>query len=68
VHDREGGTTFCPGCAKPVIVRDWYEILSYTLTLEGRCQHCDTALPGRYERFGRAWGRRRVPVHIAATT
>jgi pyruvate formate lyase activating enzyme len=68
VHDREGGTTFCPGCAKPVIVRDWYEILSYTLTPEGRCPHCDTALPGRYERFGRPWGRRRVPVHIAATT
>jgi pyruvate formate lyase activating enzyme len=68
VHDREGGTTFCPGCGKPVIVRDWYEILSYTLTVEGRCPHCDTALPGRYERFGRPWGRRRVPVHIAATT
>jgi len=67
VHDREGGTTFCPGCAKPVIVRDWYEILSYTLTPEGRCPHCDTALPGRYERFGRPWGRRRVAVHIAAT-
>jgi pyruvate formate lyase activating enzyme len=66
VHDREGGTTFCPGCAKPVIVRDWYEILSYTLTPEGRCPHCDTALPGRYERFGRSWGRRRVPVHIRA--
>ena len=23
VHDREGGTTFCHGCGKPVIVRDW---------------------------------------------
>jgi pyruvate formate lyase activating enzyme len=68
VHDREGGTTFCPGCAKPVIVRDWYEILRYTLTPEGRCPHCDTALPGRYERFGRPWGGRRVPVRIAATT
>ncbi len=67
-HDREGGTTFCPGCAKPVIVRDWYEILSYTLTPEGRCPHCDTALSGRYERFGRPWGRRRLPVRIAATT
>jgi pyruvate formate lyase activating enzyme len=67
VHDREGGTTFCPGCAKPVIVRDWYEILSYALTPAGRCRHCDTALPGRYENFGRPWGRRRVPVHIAAT-
>jgi len=64
VHDREGGTTFCPGCAKPVIVRDWYEILSYAVTPEGHCRHCDTALPGRYEHFERPWGRKRVPVRL----
>jgi pyruvate formate lyase activating enzyme len=68
VHDREGGTTYCPGCRKPVIVRDWYEILSYSLTPEGRCRHCAALLPGRYERFERAWGRRRVPMHIHAST
>ena len=68
VHDREGGTTFCPGCGKPVIVRDWYEILSYALTPEGRCRHCDAAVPGRYDRFERPWGRKRIPVHIHAAT
>ena len=26
VHDPEGGTTFCPGCAAPLIERDWYAI------------------------------------------
>ena len=26
VHDRDGGTTYCPGCATPLIVRDWYRI------------------------------------------
>ena len=67
VHDREGGTTFCPGCAKPVIVRDWYEILDYSLTPDGRCMHCATRLPGRYDAFERAWGRRRVPVRINAS-
>jgi pyruvate formate lyase activating enzyme len=66
VHDREGGTTFCPGCGKPVIVRDWYEILSYAVTADGRCRHCAAPLPGRYAAFERPWGRRRVPVHIAA--
>jgi pyruvate formate lyase activating enzyme len=66
VHDREGGTTFCPGCGKPVIVRDWYEILTYAVTAEGHCRHCDAALPGRYGAFERPWGRRRVPVRIAA--
>ena len=65
VHDRTGGTTFCPGCAKPVVVRDWHEILSYDLTPAGRCTHCDTQLPGRFERYQGAWGRRRAPVRIA---
>jgi pyruvate formate lyase activating enzyme len=64
VHDREGGTTFCPGCAKPLIVRDWYEILSYAVTPQGRCPHCDTPLAGRYDVFERPWGRRRVPVRV----
>ena len=31
VHDAEGGSTFCPGCNRPVIIRDWYEILDYRL-------------------------------------
>ena len=67
VHDREGGTTFCPGCAKPVIVRDWYEIRDYSLTPDGRCKHCSTRLPGRYDTFERPWGRKRVPVRINAS-
>jgi pyruvate formate lyase activating enzyme len=66
VHDREGGTTFCPACGKAVIVRDWYEILTYALTPDGRCRHCAAPLPGRYAAFERPWGRKRVPVHIAA--
>jgi pyruvate formate lyase activating enzyme len=66
VHDREGGTTFCPGCRKPVIVRDWYEILGYALTPDGRCKHCEAQIAGRYELFTGQWGRRRVPVHVSA--
>jgi len=67
VHDRTGGTTFCPGCARPLIVRDWHEILRYDLTTEGACKHCGATLPGRFERFdGQRWGRRRVPVRLAA--
>jgi pyruvate formate lyase activating enzyme len=67
VHDRDGGTTFCPGCRKPVIVRDWYEILSHALTPDGRCKHCASQLPGRYENFAGQWGRRRVPVRVNVT-
>ena len=66
VHDPEGGTTFCPACAKPVVVRDWYEILHYAVTSDGCCSHCAALLAGRYERFEGQWGRRRVPVRVAA--
>ena len=64
VHDREGGTTFCPGCRQPLIVRDWYEISRYDLSAEGRCPHCDCAIAGRYAAFGGQFGRRRIPVRL----
>ncbi|MFO7190594.1 MAG: AmmeMemoRadiSam system radical SAM enzyme [Pseudomonadota bacterium] len=66
VHDPEGGTTRCPGCQTPVIVRDWYRILAYRLDDEGRCTACGTALPGRFQRFEGAFGPRRMPVRLAA--
>ena len=65
VHDREGGTTFCASCAKPLIVRDWHEIVRYELTDHGRCRHCGTAPAGRFGHYDRPFGRRRVPVRIA---
>ena len=64
VHDRTGGTTSCPGCGKPVIDRDWHEILRYALTDDGRCRHCAARLPGRFAAFDGQWGRRRVPVRV----
>jgi pyruvate formate lyase activating enzyme len=64
VHDREGDTTVCPGCHKPVIVRDWYAILGYDLDAQGRCRHCGTQLPGRFEEFTGAFGPRRIPVRL----
>jgi pyruvate formate lyase activating enzyme len=66
VHDAAGGTTSCPGCREPVIVRDWHEIRSYALDPQGRCTRCGAAVPGRYESFARPWGRRRVPIRIGA--
>ena len=51
VHDRAGGTTCCAGCGQPLIERDWYEILRYELTSEGRCRHCGTPLAGRFGAF-----------------
>jgi pyruvate formate lyase activating enzyme len=66
VHDREGGTTFCPGCGAALVVRDWHAILEYRLTPEGSCASCGTTIPGLFERFDsrRQFGRRRIPVAI----
>ncbi|MDX8402439.1 MAG: AmmeMemoRadiSam system radical SAM enzyme [Mariprofundaceae bacterium] len=64
VHDPEGGTTFCPGCGAALIVRDWYAILSYRLTDEGRCMRCGTAIAGRFAHFSGAFGNRRIPVRM----
>jgi pyruvate formate lyase activating enzyme len=66
VHDAEGGSTYCPSCEHPVIVRDWYEIGDYRLTDAGECKHCGTRLAGRYQRFGKPFGARRIPVRIEA--
>jgi pyruvate formate lyase activating enzyme len=65
VHDRAGGTTHCPGCGAPVIVRDWHEILGYDLTAEGRCGGCGAQLPGRFGAFEGRSDRRRIPVRLA---
>jgi pyruvate formate lyase activating enzyme len=66
VHDPVGDSTYCPGCAAPVIVRDWYEILAYDLDAKGRCKRCQAQLPGRFEAFKGAFGARRIPVRIGA--
>ncbi len=68
VHDTAGGTTFCTGCGKALIVRDWYDIRSYRLDGKGCCPDCGTALVGRFggvgAAVGKVWGPRRTPVAI----
>ena len=66
IHDPESDTTCCPGCGAAVIVRDWYEILSYKLDATGRCAACKTQLPGRFEAYKGAFGPRRIPIRIGA--
>jgi pyruvate formate lyase activating enzyme len=64
VHDESGGSTYCPSCERRVIARDWYRIDSYELTDVGACKSCGTQLPGRFEKFGRPFGPRRIPVRL----
>jgi len=64
VHDADGSSTYCPGCRRLIVERDWYVLGAYRLTDDGHCQHCGTAIPGRfYGRPGR-WGAHRRPVWL----
>jgi pyruvate formate lyase activating enzyme len=63
VHDPEGGTTYCSGCGKAVLVRDWYEILACALR-DGACDACGTAIPGVWDGAPGTWGSRRARVRI----
>jgi pyruvate formate lyase activating enzyme len=66
VHDTEGGTTLCPGCGEPVLVRDWYRILDDRIDALGRCAACRTPIEGRFDGRRERFGPRRVPVYIGA--
>jgi len=66
VHDETGGSTYCPSCEKPVIVRDWYSINAYHLSDIGACKFCGTQIAGRFQKFTKAFGPRRIPVRLAA--
>ncbi len=64
VHHRDGDTTFCTRCGGRLIVRDWYELLSYRLDAEGRCPDCATPLAGRFDAVPGHFGARRIPVRL----
>jgi pyruvate formate lyase activating enzyme len=65
VHDAKGSSTYCAGCGRRVIERDWYRLDRYGLTGDGRCQECGTQLPGRFDGPPGRWGQRRLPVRLA---
>jgi pyruvate formate lyase activating enzyme len=65
VHDASGGTTHCPSCGAAAIVRDWYSINLYRVSESGACLSCGAALAGRYRKFGKPFGPRRIPVRLA---
>jgi len=64
VHYQAGDTTFCPGCQKPLIVRDWYQINQYILTSSGHCSDCGAAIAGRFDSQAGNFGRKRIPIAI----
>ncbi|WP_029133766.1 AmmeMemoRadiSam system radical SAM enzyme [Sedimenticola selenatireducens] len=64
VHDTAGGSTFCSGCGKLLIERDWYELGEWHLTPDGHCEYCGAACPGVFEEKPGDWGAKRMPVRM----
>jgi pyruvate formate lyase activating enzyme len=65
VRDGDGGSTWCPGCGKRLIEREWYVLGEWNLTRDGRCSDCGTAIAGHFERRPGTWGARRAPVRLS---
>jgi pyruvate formate lyase activating enzyme len=68
VHDSEGGTTFCPdlpcGPGGARLVRD-SRLSPHRQRATARI--AVTAIAGRFEQYGGAFGARRIPVSMAAS-
>ncbi len=64
LHDPSGEVTSCPSCGAALIERDWYQILAYRLTADGRCPSCGATVPGRFGSTVGEWGGRSIPVRI----
>jgi len=64
VHDREAGSTWCPGCGRRVIERDWYDLGEWHLK-DSRCDHCGFEIAGHFDPQPGRWGRRRMPVRLS---
>ncbi|BDY05337.1 AmmeMemoRadiSam system radical SAM enzyme [Ferrimonas sp. YFM] len=63
VHDQAGDTTWCPGCGKPLIRRDWYRLEQWKLQ-QGRCPDCHHKIPGVFRPEPGHFGRQRIPVRM----
>ena len=68
VHDADGSSTYCSGCHKRVIERDWYELGEWRLDASGKCLYCGTQLPGVFNGAAGSWGARRLPVRLNAVS
>ncbi len=65
IHHETLQSSYCSGCAKRVIGRDWHAITEWHVDAEGRCLRCKTRLPGRFEAGHGTWGRRRQAIDLA---
>ena len=67
--DIEGGSTYCPGCGKQIIVRRGFEVDQYRLDASGACSHCAAPIPGIFGPGLGTWrgGRQAVDLEHLST-
>jgi len=69
VHDKPSDSTYCAGCGKLLIGRDWYVLSEWEVMVDnaghGSCASCNHPLPGLFEPTPGDWGSRRQPVRIS---
>lgn len=65
VHHLPGDTTYCPGCGQELIVRDWYNLISYRLKGDC-CVQCGHQIPGVFADEPGSWGAKRLPVKLSS--
>ena len=66
VHHETADSTYCPGCGKLLIGRDWYRLTAWNLDPDGACPGCGEKPAGVFESRRGNWGRRRLPVRIGS--
>ncbi len=64
IHDAKTQSTYCHNCKKLLIERDWYELGEFHIR-DGKCEFCDTIIPGVFENVPGDWGSKRQPVRMA---
>ncbi|MHC4878499.1 MAG: AmmeMemoRadiSam system protein B, partial [Planctomycetota bacterium] len=63
VNDAERQSTYCHGCGKLIIERNWYALGVYAMS-GNACAHCGTEIPGHFAEQPGTWGRKRQPVDM----
>lgn len=64
ILDEQTQSTYCPGCHKVLIERNWHEIGAYNLE-HNQCKFCHTIIPGVFETPETKWGRKRLPFFFS---
>src|SRR5262245_43976015 len=64
IHAPPQQTTYCPGCKRPLIEREGYNLRLYAAN-DNHCRHCGTVIPGHFDATPGNWGSRRQPVRIS---